>query len=276
MNRDQLYAMNIHYRYYDLEYFFRACQKMNLKHAELWLCPQHFYINSMWSESPEKLKGLMKRSGVQISCICPEQNNPKPNNIAARSELLIENTRKYFQNVIILASELGCDKIIVTPGWNYHDEEVDEELTRENLINKLIEYKKYKELTPTFKKLEEDRKNIYIKSPEKVSEYTDNHEYGVLSSNDLLEAFKKFLERKEKEKPLNTTVTNKEYSVRDRKKSIRNILHNKRKAYLEEFIEEYNRPYLVVTFLGILEMVKEKEVIIKQDKNFDKILVELR
>ena len=142
--------------------------------------------------------------------------------------------------------------------------------------SKLIEYKKYKELTPTFKKLEEDRKNIYIKSPEKVSEYTDNHEYGVLSSNDLLEAFKKFLERKEKEKPLNTTVTNKEYSVRDRKKSIRNILHNKRKAYLEEFIEEYNRPYLVVTFLGILEMVKEKEVIIKQDKNFDKILVELR
>jgi protein FrlC len=126
MNRDQLYAMNIHYRYYDLEYFFRACQKMNLKHAELWLCPQHFYINSMWSESPEKLKGLMKRSGVQISCICPEQNNPKPNNIAARSELLIENTRKYFQNVIILASELGCDKILVTPGWNYHDEEVDE------------------------------------------------------------------------------------------------------------------------------------------------------
>mgnify|MGYP001659615289 CR=1 FL=1 len=45
---------------------------------------------------------------------------------------------------------------------------------------------------------------------------------------------------------------------------------------IEEFIEEYNRPYLVVTFLGILEMFKEKEVIIKQDKNFDKILVELR
>ena len=45
---------------------------------------------------------------------------------------------------------------------------------------------------------------------------------------------------------------------------------------IEEFIEEYNRPYLVVTFLGVLEMVKEKEVIIKQDKNFDKILVELR
>lgn len=55
-----------------------------------------------------------------------------------------------------------------------------------------------------------------------------------------------------------------------------NVLHSKKSAYLEELIEEYNRPYLVVTFLGVLEMVKEKDVIIKQDKNFDKILVELR
>ena len=149
-------------------------------------------------------------------------------------------------------------------------------IKEENLINKLIEYKKYKEITPTFKKLEEERKNIYIKAPEKVREYTDNHEYGVLSSSDLLEAFKKFLERKEKEKPLSTTVTNKEYSVRERKRSIINILHSKKKAYLDDLIEEFNRPYLVVTFLGILEMVKEKEVIIKQDRNFDKILIELR
>lgn len=117
--------MNIHYRYYNLEYFFQACQKMDLKFAELWLCPQHFYINSMWSESSEKLKSLMKQYGVRISCICPEQNNPKPNNIAARSRLLIENTKKYFQKVIVLASEIGCDKILVTPGWNYHDEDVD-------------------------------------------------------------------------------------------------------------------------------------------------------
>ena len=59
-------------------------------------------------------------------------------------------------------------------------------------------------------------------------------------------------------------------------RSIINILHSKKKAYLDDLIEEFNRPYLVVTFLGILEMVKEKEVIIKQDRNFDKILIELR
>lgn len=234
------------------------------------------YISIDNFEGPlDLLLHLVKESNIDICDIKIDEITEKYlDYIRKQDELNINISSSY----LVMASELMYikSKSLLPKVKNDNDEEVDEELTRENLINKLIEYKKYKELTPTFKKLEEDRKNIYIKSPEKVSEYTDNHEYGVLSSNDLLEAFKKFLERKEKEKPLNTTVTNKEYSVRDRKKSIRNILHNKKKAYLGELIEEYNRPYLVVTFLGVLEMVKEKEVIIKQDKNFDKILVELR
>ena len=216
------------------------------------------YISIDNFEGPlDLLLHLVKESNIDICDIKIDEITEKYlDYIRKQDELNINVSSSY----LVMASELMYikSKSLLPKVKNDNDEEVDEELT------------------PTFKKLEEDRKNIYIKSPEKVSEYTDDHEYGVLSSNDLLEAFKKFLERKEKEKPLNTTVTNKEYSVRDRKKSIRNILHNKRKAYLEEFIEEYNRPYLVVTFLGILEMVKEKEVIIKQDKNFDKILVELR
>ena len=50
----------------------------------------------------------------------------------------------------------------------------------------------------------------------------------------------------------------------------------KKKAYLDDLFEEYIRPIVVVTFLSILEMVKEKDVVINQDKNFDKILIELR
>ena len=233
------------------------------------------YITIDNFEGPlDLLLHLVKESNIDICNIKIDEITDKYlDYIKKQDELNINVSSSY----LVMASELMYIKSkSLLPAVKKEDEEDEEELTRENLINKLIEYKKYKELTPTFKKLEEDRKNIYIKSPEKVSEYTNNHEYGVLSSEDLLEAFKKLLERKEKEKPLNTTVTNKEYSVRDRKKSIRNILHTKRKAYLEDLIEEYNRPYLVVTFLGVLEMVKEKEVIIKQDNNFDKILVELR
>lgn len=216
---------------------------------------------------------LVKESNIDICDIKIDEITDKYLEYIRRQEELNINISSSY---LVMASELMYIKSKSLLPVIKKDDEEEEELTRENLINKLIEYKRYKELTPTFKKLEGERKNIYIKGPEKVSEYTNTHEYGVLTSNDLLEAFKRFLERKEKEKPLNTTVTNKEYSVKDRKKSIMNVLHSKKSAYLEELIEEYNRPYLVVTFLGVLEMVKEKDVIIKQDKNFDKILVELR
>ena len=234
------------------------------------------YISIDNFEGPlDLLLHLVKESNIDICDIKIDEITEKYlDYIRKQDELNINVSSSY----LVMASELMYikSKSLLPKVKNDNDEEVDEELTRENLINKLIEYKKYKELTPTFKKLEEDRKNIYIKSPEKVSEYTDNHEYGVLSSNDLLEAFKKFLERKELDKPLETTVTKREYSVRERKNNIKKILMTKKKAYLDDLFEEYNRPIVVVTFLSILEMVKEKDVVINQDKNFDKILIELR
>lgn len=214
----------------------------------------------------------------------------KESNIDIFNISIVEITDKYLEYInrednininisssyLVMAAELMYLKSkSLLPSAN-KEEETDEEITRENLINKLLEYKKYKELTPKFKELEEDRRKIYIKGPEKINDYAETHYDGEASVEDLLNAFKKFLERKDLEKPLETTITSKEYSVKERKTGIRSILKTKKKAYLDELFEEYNKPYIVVTFLSILEMVKEKDVVIKQDKNFDKILVELR
>lgn len=161
------------------------------------------------------------------------------------------------------------------------EEQVDEEeetVSKENLINKLIEYKKYKELTPSFKEMEEERQNIYIKSPEKLNNYLDeiivnNNDTSI---DDLVEAFKKFLERKNHEKPITTKITNKEYSVKERKHNIKNILKEKKKVLFTDLFEENNTGFIIVTFLSILEMTKEKEIIIKQDTNFSNITIELK
>jgi len=178
---------------------------------------------------------------------------------------------------LVMAAELMYLKSkSLLPSDNTKEEDNEEEITKENLINKLLEYQRYKEVTSSFKELEKERKNIYVKSPERIEDYSFNKIEGEGSIEELINAFKSFLERQELDKPLETTITKKEYSVRERKNGIKNILKNKKKVYLDELIEEYNRPYIVVTFLSILEMVKEREVIINQDKNFDKILVELR
>ena len=161
------------------------------------------------------------------------------------------------------------------------DEEVsedEEEVSKENLINKLIEYQKYKDMTSSFKEMEENRQKIYIKSPEKLNNYLDE----IIVKNedttidDLVDAFKNFLDRKNLEKPITTKITNKEYSVKERKHCIKNILKEKKKVLFTELFEEFNTGFIVVTFLSILEMTKEKEIIIKQDTNFSNIMIELK
>ena len=132
-------------------------------------------------------------------------------------------------------------------------------------------------MTGTFKEMEASRHEIYIKSPEKVSNYVDNYieNTGDVGVSDLVDAFKKFLDRKEKEKPVTTKITSKEYSIKDRKVSIKNILKKKKNVKFTELFEENNLQFIIVTFLSILEMTKEKEIVLKQDKNFSDINISL-
>ena len=181
---------------------------------------------------------------------------------------------------IVMAAELMEIKSKSLLPKKEEDEEIEEDeiVSKENLINKLIEYQKYKEMTTSFKTLEENRQNIYIKAPEKLNNYIDE----VVVKNedttidDLVDAFKKFLDRKNLEKPITTKITNKEYSVKERKHNIKNILKEKKKVLFTELFEENNTGFIIVTFLSILEMTKEKEIIIKQDTNFSNITIELK
>ena len=99
---------------------------------------------------------------------------------------------------LVMAAELMeiKSKSLLPSVKKENEEEEEEEVSREKLINKLIEYKKYKEVTSSFKELEKIRKEIYIKAPENIKNYID--EKIVNDSNvgvtDLLDAFSKFLE----------------------------------------------------------------------------------
>ncbi len=177
---------------------------------------------------------------------------------------------------LVMAAELMEIKSkSLLPKVENEEDNGEEEVSRENLINKLVEYKKYKEMTEVFKELEINRNNIYIKPPENINNYINNEIYNEeIEIDKLVEAMKNFLNRKELEKPLKTKITNKEYSVKERKNSIRNIIRNKKRVEFTELFEEYNKSYIAVTFLSVLELAKEHELKISQDKNFDNIFIE--
>lgn len=119
---DRLCAMNIHYRFFPIDYFFSKIADIGFKNAEIWLCPQHFEITYNGYENSDKLKKLSERYNVNLMCLCAEQNNPKPSNMAARDEEIIKHSLTYFKNVINLAYELNVPKVLFTSGWSYYDE----------------------------------------------------------------------------------------------------------------------------------------------------------
>ena len=192
-------------------------------------------------------------------------------------ELNIDVASEYLVMAATLM-EIKSKSLLPVEKTNNDEEEEDEEVSRETLIQKLLDYEKYKEITKNFKLLEETRKEVYTKAPTKISEITDTKIVNDtnVTVDDLMNAFVKYLERKNKEKPITTKVTNKEYSVRKRKDDIKALLRTKQKREFTELFDEYNKSYIVVTFMSILELAREDDIIIIQENNFDKIFIELK
>ena len=213
---------------------------------------------------------LIKKSNIDIYDISLEEiTNQYLDYIKAMKELDLDIASEY----LVMASELLEYKSRSLLPKN--DEEEIEEDPKDTLIKKLVDYKRYKEVTEIFKELESERSNIFTKSPSIISDFDEklvnNDEVSV---EDLVEAFKRFMVRKEFEKPINTKITTRELSVSDRINNIRSMLKAKKRINFIDLFEIHTKKYVVVTFLSILEMSKDKEITIKQDGNFGNIVIE--
>ena len=216
---------------------------------------------------------LVKNANIDIEeiNIC-EITNQYLEYIHKWEELNIDIASEY----LVMASTLMEIKSKSLLPSKEEEKEEEEEETKESLIKKLVEYQKYKEITKDFKKLENKRKEIYTKAPEKLNSLMDQKIINDTDTTieDLTKAFIEFLKRKDMEKPIHTKITNKEYSVKKRKDTIKNILKEKKKVEFSELFEKFTRSYIIVTFLAILELAREDNVVLIQENNFDKIMIE--
>ena len=177
---------------------------------------------------------------------------------------------------LVLAAELLEIKSKMLLPRQTVDEEEEEEDPREELVNRLLEYQAYKEITKVLHEKESLRREIYTKSPENIKNYIDEvTEINVdVSLDDLVDAFKKYLARKKDNKPLKTKVTVNEISVSSRRHDIKRMLKSKKRVSFFELFPVLTKEYVVATFLAVLEMAKSGELTIKQEKAFDDIICE--
>lgn len=176
---------------------------------------------------------------------------------------------------LVLASELIHlkSKLLL-----HHDDEDDEEYeinNEEELRDRLLEYQKIKDMANDFRVLEERRSYVYTKLPSNLNEFREEAKLNTdITLNDLLNAFEEFLKRQKSKKPSVTTVTKKEFSVEERNNSIRKIIKDRGKINFLDLFDDISKPYVIITFLSILDLSKKSEIIITQDKNFGEIYLE--
>lgn len=194
--------------------------------------------------------------------------------IEKQEQMNLEITSEY----LVLASELlEIKSKMLLPHEKIENEEEMED-PRDELINRLLEYEAYKEITKTLKEKEELRHEIYTKAPSNIKEYIDEDTEikSDVTLDDLVDAFQKFLERKKENRPLSTKITEKEITVSSRRSDIKNLLKTKKKVSFFELFPIVSKEYIVATFLAILEMAKSNELTITQNETFDDIICEVR
>lgn len=153
-----------------------------------------------------------------------------------------------------------------------------EEDPRDELVERLIEYRKYKEAAQDLKNLEEERSLMFSKPPSDLSELSKDIVVEKVDLNvsiyDMLGAFQKLMRRKKLQKPLATKITRQEISIEKRMEEIIVELRGfkGRKSFYELFPFPH-KEHIVVSFLAILELMKRQEIRIEQEKNFAEIYV---
>jgi len=160
------------------------------------------------------------------------------------------------------------------------DVENEEEITEEELIRRIIEYKKYKEIVKNLK----ENYNLYskrkFKLPDKI-ELPNRKLERKYEKEDIIESYKFLIERNENKKNKNAINIEKiaileTVTVASKVKDIFRELVKKHKFVFSKLCanKKYTRLETVTAFSGMLELSRRNKIITEQKENFGDILVE--
>ncbi|MCS1350861.1 ScpA family protein [Mechercharimyces sp. CAU 1602] len=150
---------------------------------------------------------------------------------------------------------------------------------REELVQRLLEYKKYKRLAQELREKEGEWQQVYTRDPMDLTPYMEepNPVQGI-RSDDLLELFigalRQQQERMEAEEPM-TNMTREEISVSDRMDEILRTVQSIGEQTFTQLLsyEVWTRERVITTFLAVLELMKTKQIYCYQRSVFADVVI---
>ena len=160
--------------------------------------------------------------------------------------------------------------------------EEEKELTEEELIRRIIEYKKYKEITKSLKAYYQENNKRIFKLPDEIElpkqKLERNYEQDLISNTyaEIVEKNSKRLNQNAKN--IEKIAITETYTVADKVKTMfRELLRHKKFVFNNLFSKkECSRPEIVTAFTGLLELSRRSKVLTSQEELFGNIEVEKR
>ena len=162
------------------------------------------------------------------------------------------------------------------------DVEDEAELTEEELLRRIIEYKKYKEISKLFKENMDEFSKRFYKLPDKVElpKQIIEKEY---TPEDIIEKYRALIEKNENKKNENARNIEKiavyeTFTVADKVRDIFRELAKRPKFVFSSLFKLSEKPKaeVVTAFSGVLELSRRNKVFAEQEKLFGDIVISKR
>lgn len=208
--------------------------------------------------------------------------------IAAMQKLDLEIASEF---LVMAANLIEIKSSMLLP--DEPEEEDEEEVDpRQQLINRLLEYKKYKDLATRLRDYEEMQRKRHTRSIESVlaeidPEAAEDNPLEDISLNEFVTTFEEILaeriqeekEKQEEEKESKeklSDINRKEVNIQDKMAELEQKLKKKEKVkFAELFAGKSNKLEIVVTFMALLELMRLRKIIVEQTGIFTEINVRL-
>ncbi|WP_139489233.1 segregation/condensation protein A [Brevibacillus dissolubilis] len=184
--------------------------------------------------------------------------------------------------VVMAATLLSIKSKMLLPRKEEHvfqplfDMDVEEADPRDELVMRLLEYKKFKQMAEQLREMETGRSQVFTRPAEDLTPYVREEEKPVLNVSlyDLLAALEKAFNRINTKDPI-TKVSRDEISIKDRMKEIRTLIKvgGGMVRFSQLFSSQVTRTEVVTTFLALLELMKTKAITCVQNQLFADILI---
>lgn len=185
--------------------------------------------------------------------------------------------------MVLAATLIDIKSKMILPRATVEGEVLLEEDPRSELVERLLEYKKYKRGAEELKEREDYMSLIYEKPQEDISEYLNQpDEYLDLDIKKFAAAFDQFLRKKKREEEVRAhytkverekaTIESRMVYIKDRFKNV--FLRGIRRLSLKELIPNKKDRYdIVVTFVSVLQMMRDKYLDADQRSVYGEITV---